>query len=274
MFSFMDVVDRVVPSAFVMENVKALAHLAKFGDVRKELHSRANAAGYFSKIFILRACNYGVPQNRERMFFVGTRSQMALKWFEKCLGKLTRPAPILREVLERLPRLGEPGNDRLCNAKVTIAAKPVLRKSPYAGMMFNGQGRPLNPNGYASTLPASMGGNRTPIIDEEHFFGSGDEWIANYHAELRDGADPLDFFAAPARLRRVSVDEAIAIQTFPRDYIFAGKNSSIFRQVGNAVPCDLAYAVGSALAEGLETNLPADEADLSLDLVEKMQVAA
>lgn len=37
-------------------------------------------------------------------------------------------------------------------------------------MLFNGQGRPLNPDGWSSTLPASMGGNRTPIIDEHHLY--------------------------------------------------------------------------------------------------------
>ena len=38
-----------------------------------------------------------------------------------------------------------------------------MRKSPYAGMYFNGQGRPINIDDYANTLPASMGGNKTPF---------------------------------------------------------------------------------------------------------------
>ena len=42
-----------------------------------------------------------------------------------------------------------------------------MRKSPYAGMLFNGLGRPIKIDGYSATLPASMGGNKTPIIDEE-----------------------------------------------------------------------------------------------------------
>ena len=47
------------------------------------------------------------------------------------------------------------------------AKNPVLRRSPYAGMLFNGAGRPLSVDKYSSTLPASMGGNKTPIVDED-----------------------------------------------------------------------------------------------------------
>ena len=66
----------------------------------------------------------------------------------------------------------EPAGDRLCwnphtcTARITLAVTPVMRKSPYAGMIFNGLGRPLNLDGVSATLPASMGGNKTPIMDE------------------------------------------------------------------------------------------------------------
>ena len=52
-----------------------------------------------------------------------------------------------------------------------------MRKSPYAGMYFNGQGRPIDINGYANTLPASMGGNKTPFIDEDHLYGEARQSI-------------------------------------------------------------------------------------------------
>src|SRR6185437_4180964 len=114
-------------------------------------------------------------------------------------------------------------------------------------MLFNGQGRPLNPDGYASTMHASMGGNKTPIVDELHFQGEAPSWIEWYHAHLMNGGEPLGFKDAPARLRRLTLDEAIRIQTFPSDYRFHGRQSQIFTQVGNAVPCDLAWAVGKVM---------------------------
>ena len=124
-----------------------------------------------------------------------------------------------------------------------------MRKSPYAGMLFNGQGRPLNPARPAITLPASMGGNRTPIIDEEALAGS-DSWVVTYHGRLSRGEAPAD--EAPSRLRRLTVEEAAALQTFPPGYRFDGKQSAQYRQIGNAVPPRLAYHVAKHLAEQLK----------------------
>jgi DNA (cytosine-5)-methyltransferase 1 len=56
---------------------------------------------------------------------------------------------------------------------------------------------------------------------------------------------------APKRLRRMTIDEAAIIQTFPIGYIFEGPQSSIFSQIGNAVPCKLAEAVFTAVRRTL-----------------------
>lgn len=246
-YAFMDAVRRTRPRAFVLENVKALAQLEKFRAVRERLILEAGALGYNCSLTVLKASDYGVPQNRERMFLVGFKDGTRADDFVSNVTLLKHPAPSLKQVIAPLGRAGSVMNDRVCNAKVTMAAKPILRRSPYAGMMFNGQGRPLNPDGYASTLPASMGGNRTPIIDESHLHDGQASWVEEYHARLWNGGDPLPFEAAPERLRRLTIDEAILIQTFPKDYDFKGRNSSIFQQIGNAVPCELAFHVASSV---------------------------
>ena len=76
-------------------------------------------------------------------------------------------------------------NPKTCTAKITFATNPVMRKTPYAGMYFNGQGRPIDVDSYANTLPASMGGNKTPFIDEEYLYGNAQEdWVVSYHKGL------------------------------------------------------------------------------------------
>ena len=72
----------------------------------------------------------------------------------------------MRELFQSLPEIGSAGNPHTCTARITLAVTPVMRKSPYAGMIFNGLGRPLNLDGVSATLPASMGGYKMPIIDE------------------------------------------------------------------------------------------------------------
>jgi DNA (cytosine-5)-methyltransferase 1 len=244
-WSYMEAVRLTQPAVFVMENVKALAALEKFRDVREGLFKEAIKMGYDVELVVLNSKDFGVPQGRERMFFVGFKGRP--NHFRKVVEEERRTPPKLRDVLLGVGKVGAETNNRLCKAKVTAAASPVLRRSPYAGMLFNGQGRPLNLEGHATTLPASMGGNRTPIIDDGALYGNETPWVEAYHASLMEGGSPVDWQTVPSRLRRLSVDEAIAIQTFPRDYQFVGPQSSVFKQIGNAVPCDLAGAVARAV---------------------------
>jgi DNA (cytosine-5)-methyltransferase 1 len=249
-FSFCEVVERVQPKSFVLENVKALGLLAKFESVRLEIIRRMYQAGYNTKFFILNSRDYGVPQSRERVFFIGTKFNLAgiradILECEKSEAKT------LRDAIVHLGPAGSQGNPHLTKAKITLAAKPVMRRSAYAGMLFNGQGRPLNPDTWSSTLPASMGGNRTPIIDEDHLYQNKPSWVEEYHKKLVQGETESAFMEAPKRLRRMTIDEAAIIQTFPIGYIFEGPQSSIFSQIGNAVPCKLAEAVFTAVRRTL-----------------------
>lgn len=244
--TYCSVVEKLKPKAFVMENVKSLATLSKFEDVRNEIISRMTEAGYQVFMQVLNAKDFGVPQSRERVFFIGTKQGfpvISLSDFEK----YRKEAISLREAIGYLGRAGTKTNPRVTNAKITLAKKPILRKSPYSGMLFNGQGRPLNPDAWSSTLPASMGGNRTPIIDEDHLYDNKESWIEQHHSALLNGEQPTEYGNAPSRLRRLTIDEAAILQTFPLDYEFLGPPSRIFSQIGNAVPCALAEVVGKVV---------------------------
>ena len=252
-FSFVDIVEKIQPKAFIMENVKSLATLDKFKDVRHELYIKSKNAGYNIFCIILNSKDFGVPQSRERAFFIGFKDiniEISINdffdYYEKPLS--------LRDTIKHLGRAGAANNKRITNAKITLAEKPILRNSPYAGMLFNGQGRPLNPDGWSSTLPASMGGNRTPIIDEDHLYDDSPSWVEEYHQQLLTGNYQPTYKEAPSRLRRLTIDEAILIQTFPKNYSFTGSASKIFTQIGNAVPCKLAKVVGLAVKQKLENN--------------------
>ncbi len=255
-FTFAELIERIQPQAFVMENVKALGKLAKFSQIRDCLVARFQRAGYSVQIHILNSKDFGVPQSRERVFFIGTRCGKR-QVLPQALNIYRRVAPTLREVIVPLGKPGSFRNDKVCNAKITLAAKPVLRKSPYAGMLFNGQGRPLNPDGWASTLPASMGGNRTPIVDEKHLYNNEPSWVEEYHRNLMSGGRPQGMHEVPSYLRRLTINEVAMLQGFPETYKFCGPNSKVYSQIGNAVPCDLAYVVASAVFATLSGKITA-----------------
>jgi len=241
-WDFLKVVDRVKPKAFVMENVKALAINKRFKDVRDGLIKKAQELGYETELHVLNSADFGVPQKRERMFLIGIRGGGKLS-----IEPTTAETPVsVRSILEQLPKVGTEENNALCKAVITPARYPVLRKSPYSGMLFNGQGRPINLSKPSQTLPASMGGNRTPIIDQLSLDNPNEiSWVEEYHKGLMEGGPTAQ--VAPTRLRRLTVLEAQAIQTFPLDMKFSGSQSTQFRQIGNAVPCDLAYHVAKAV---------------------------
>lgn len=254
-FTFLEVVEKVTPRAFVMENVKALGTLEKWKSVRIKFLKRANSLGYSCVPIVLNASEYGVPQKRERVFFIGIKDNLD-PFFEYTINNLIldykSKSPSVREILSPLGRAGTEKNPHTCTAKITFATHPIMRKSPYAGMYFNGQGRPIDIDGYSNTLPASMGGNKTPFVDEDYLYGSSSEnWVVSYHQGLCNGTIIPEFKEAPKRLRRITIKEAAKIQTFPDNYIFKGNKGSIYTQLGNAVPCKLAEAVAKAVIEHL-----------------------
>lgn len=266
-FDFMRTVRDVRPKSFVMENVKPLAVANRWEGVRNRFKRRASEAGYQTALIVLKATEYGVPQARERMFFIGVRRDLlepgSANLRDRIIAQLEthrKPHKTLRDIIRYFGPAGSQGNPKTCTAKIAYAKSPILRKSPYAGMLFNGAGRPIPVEGASPTLPASMGGNKTPIVDEGQIFGGQESFIEEYHRSLMESGIPR-LGTAPDRLRRLTIRECAAIQTFPAGYDFKGAKSSIYKQIGNAVPCHLAEVVAKSLATIL------DECVMQNDLV-------
>ena len=249
-WSYARVVETIKPKAFIMENVKALATLEKWKLIRQTLMAKFRSLGYSVNFIVLNASEFDVPQSRERIFVVGFQGDSKLKPdLEKMINPYRKKSKTVREVLSVLDRAGTGNNMGTCKAKITLAEHPVLRKSPYAGMLFNGLGRPTRIDGYSATLPASMGGNKTPIIDERELYEGMEPWIKSYHEKVMKNPNEAVFCPAPDFLRRMTVQEAALIQTFPIDYKFCGSQSSQYTQIGNAVPCNLGKAVASMVID-------------------------
>lgn len=243
-WSYAKVIATVKPRAFVMENVKALGKLEKWRPIREKLLKTFRELGYSVNYMVLTASDFNVPQARERVFVVGFRGNAEeIPNIEKMIQPYKHKAPTVRETLSILDKAGYGNNTSVCKAKITLAANPVMRKTAYAGMIFNGLGRPIRIDGYCATLPASMGGNKTPIIDEKELYENAEPWVVSYHASIKANPTSAEFRPAPSFLRRLTVEEAALIQTFPIEFEFCGSQSSKYTQIGNAVPCNLGMAV-------------------------------
>lgn len=219
------------PEAFIMENVPGLIQ-KRIRPYFDSILAQLSECGYRLNWSILNAADYGVPQKRRRLIILGSRG-MQLRFPVATHGPGARfPHVGSFDVLGNEP-IGEAPN---CSVK--YAKYPDIRPSPYAGHVYNGGGRPINPVGPCHTILASAGGYKTHWFDTLNV-------APEYHAHLKRGGKPWEGSVPGAR--RMSVEESAIIQTFPRDMKFAGKRSSQFKQVGDAVPPDLAFIVARSV---------------------------
>lgn len=234
--AFLRVLDEVRPAAFLAENVAGLAAGGRGGAYRALLEELAQR-DFEVAAQVVNAADVGVPQRRARLILVGLRTGRRFEFPAPSHGPSTdRPWRAAGEVIGPCP-IGAPNP-----SIVTYARAPDLRPNPYDGHVFNGGGRPIDLAQPAPTLLASMGGNKTPWVDTAGV-------VPAYHAHLSAGGPPRRGRVPGAR--RLTVEEAARLQSFPPGTELAGRRSSCYRQVGNAVPPRMAEVLGRRLLDQL-----------------------
>lgn len=248
---FLRAVEIVHPTVFVMENVAALGEIEKWENIRKGILEKGEQLGYEVSFKVHRTSDYGVPEKRDRVIFLGVRRNLGnVDSFYKKLNTYKKTPMSARDVILSAGLYGSEENPQTCTANVSLAKRPVMRRSPYAGMLVNGAGRPIDLDDIAPTLPASMGGNKTPIVDECALQNiKSPNWFKCYHEGLISGKITPQETKIPSTVRRLTIKECAAIQTFPLNYKFSGKKTKQYKQIGNAVPCLFAEAVAKSVRD-------------------------
>jgi DNA (cytosine-5)-methyltransferase 1 len=242
---FIRAVSEARPIAFLMENVPGLMTKRNFRYSERIAIDLAEL-GYTVYVKILTAYDFGVPQNRRRVFFIGFRDEVNFGFPTPSHGSGRENAHFTAgQALVNVPE------DEPNRAKIVYAQKPILRPSPFAGMLVNGQGRPINLEGPCHTIPATAGGNRTHIYDPKGI-------LREYHRILYSGGKVRT--GEVKGVRRITVLESARIQSFPDNFQLIGKKGAQYRLIGNAVPPTLARVIGKAIYDTLfnPENIPAN----------------
>ena len=243
-----EVVELTKPKIFIAENVKGLVNLSNVKNIIQKDFSAIDGNGYIVlDPLVLQAANYGVPQSRERVIFIGIKKS---ELTPNALKELSKPK--IKE--EYFPY---PKPTHSYNFEGHMLKKPVKLESIFKGLLepeftndpsqkfysqakFMGkhcQGQTeINMNGIAPTIRAEHHGN-----------------IEFRRLSIENGGKQVyELKALNLKQRRLTPRECALIQTFPPDYEFVIPSnnsrffisaSSAYKLIGNAVPPLLAYHI-------------------------------
>ena len=223
------------PKFFLAENVAGMlskTHAEAFAFLVNEMES----TGYAITYKLLNAADYGVPEDRYRVIFVG---------YQKSLGEFKFPEPLVNKVTLK---------DAIWDLR--DSATPALSGK-------RGQRALSIPNheylvgGFSSMY---MSRNRVRSWDEQSFTIQAGARHAPIHPDApkmtKIGPDKFEFTGGIDNYRRLSVREAARIQTFPDDFEFVYEDVATgYKMVGNAVAVKFAKALGQQIFSDLSKTL-------------------
>lgn len=247
---FVRFVDEIKPKFFILENVKGLLNLEK-GFFKKDIIDRFGKLGYNVNYKVLKASEHGVPQSRERVFFVGLKKTCFGEemFFDFPEGEQTKFIST-EEALSDLPSLDN--NE----SKYSYKTKP---KNDYQKQMRKIEPERIENNDITVHTEQTIriislvpdGGNIRDLPKE--FYK-----VRNYNAAFKRMNSKMpsttidcghrNFFHYKEN-RVPTVRESARIQSFPDNFVFKGSKTSQYTQVGNAVPPVLAREIAHKISE-------------------------
>lgn len=238
-FEWARVIKETQPRMFLGENVRGLLTHDN-GKTMEVIKSVIKELGYtLIDPHVLKAIFYRVPQKRERLILVGVRNDL-LPFFE---FNWPVKAPRIYTVRDALKK-GELFN---CDVPKSDGQKYPKRKAEILSL--------VPPGGYWRDLPLPI---QKEYMKGSFYLGGGKTGMAR---RLSWDAPSLTLTCAPAQnqterchpqeSRPLTVREYARIQTFPDDWVFSGTVIMQYKQIGNAVPVNLAEAIGHSLIAAL-----------------------
>lgn len=256
------------PKFFIMENVKGMMN--KIDEIKQNFKEYLGD-DYQYDYALLKAQEYGVPQNRERFIMIGNRVNVEPKLIFEEIFKYKRKPFVLKDALEGLPHLvakkdkGSKGVE-CAESGFTECAFSYVKNDFYKFIngdreitkLYNHKNRynnerdieiyrrlPQGANSLHESIADIMPYKRRNDIFKDKYFKLDESQICKTitsHMKF-----DCNMYIHPWDARGLSPREAARIQTFPDDYVITGSQNMWYAQVGNAVPVKLAKAIGDGI---------------------------
>ncbi|WP_322902392.1 DNA cytosine methyltransferase [Mycoplasmopsis felis] len=224
--------EKLKPKFFLFENVKGLLSIDK-GKTFETIYDILSSKGYEIKYKVLNAYDYRVPQKRERLILIGIRKDLINKVNFNFPLKIEEKI-VLKDILFNVPEsLG---------SKYSKEKEEIFKLVP--------------PGGYWKDIPEEiakkymkscwdMEGGRTGILRKMSLDEPSLTILTTPQMKQTDRCHPFEN-------RPFNIRESARIQTFPDEWVFTGNISSQYKQIGNVVPCNLAFEVGKEIYKSLK----------------------
>lgn len=232
---FLRVVDTLKPDYFIMENVRGLVS-SKNGYYRDILLERFKEIGYSDvKCEVICAADYGVPQKRYRVIFIGSRDNEDVQFPEKTHSKDSYET-IRNHIMDLV------GQENILANHIPSNHNPIVKER----ISYILEGGGIHPGIPARLLKGSRSDfkdnklkNFSHVYKRLHRDKPATTMVPGHNA----------FPLHPTENRSLTVREAARIQTFPDDVVFEGSRQEQCIQVGNAVPVALAEVFANHIKE-------------------------
>jgi len=261
---YLRIVKGIQPRWLVIENVTGIASIAG-GNIVKEIFDGIESLGYRAEMKVLRAEEFGVPQERRRVIFIATRTDAPILFPEPTHGHGLKPFVTVWDAISDLPKLKNgdkktplhyamhPQNDY--QALLREANGPLYNHSASKLSLINEERMMhIPPGGSWRDIPINLlpeGMKKAKRSDHTKRYGRPKKTDLSCtiltKCDVHWGA-----YIHPEQNRSFSVREAARLQSFPDYFAFRGSRTEQYVQVGNAVPPLLAKKIAESvlLAEG------------------------
>lgn len=226
-YDFLRILDEIEPDMFLIENVEGLLNINK-GETLKKMIIDLENKNFDVYYKVLDARYYNVPQKRRRLIIIGTTLNTPFKFPKEFTHILT-----MRDALLNVPQSN--------GIKYSEKKEKIMQLIPQGGCWIN--------------LPEQI---KIEYMGKCIHLGGGKRGIAR---RISWDEPCLTLTTSPCQkqterchpdeTRPLTIREYARIQSFPDSFVFEGSTNNIYKQIGNAVPCMLAYYIGCEIKKTL-----------------------